>query len=52
MSKLDNKKPINDYSEWLSIQGYSQKAELINKIDIYALNLVQVKQLILEALTK
>jgi len=53
MSKLDNKKLINDYSEWLSIQGHFQKAELINKInlDIYVLNLIQVKQLILEILT-
>ena len=51
-SKVDNKKIINDYSEFLNLIGQHSKAELINKIDIYALNLYKIKELILEVLTK
>ncbi|MGB9637754.1 MAG: DUF5752 family protein [bacterium] len=52
MSKLDNKKDINDYSEYLNSIGYYQQAEIINKIDVYALNLFEIKKIILEVLTK
>ncbi|MCX7870682.1 MAG: DUF5752 family protein [bacterium] len=51
-SKVDNKKAINDYSEFLNLIGQYNKAELINKIDVYALNLYEIKELILEVLTK
>ena len=49
-SKIDNKRVINDYSQWLMSMGYPKKAELIEALDLYALNLYEVKSLILEIL--
>lgn len=49
-TKIDNKKNMNDYSEWLLNNGFTEKAEKISAIDLYASNLIDVKNKILEIL--
>lgn len=43
-SRIENKTLINDYSSWLISIGESKKAELINKLDIYSMNLYEIKK--------
>ncbi|ADO45159.1 conserved hypothetical protein [Hydrogenobacter thermophilus TK-6] len=50
-SRIDKKSLVNDYSEWLLSQGYAKKAEAIDALDVYALNLYEVKELIIEVLS-
>ncbi len=40
---MDKRALINDYSQWLVQQGYAKKAEAIDAIDLYMLNLYEVK---------
>lgn len=49
-SKIEKKSVINDYSEWLLRQGYAKKADAISTIDIYASNLYEIKNYIVEVL--
>jgi len=48
--RIDKGSLLNDYSEWLILQGYAKKAESIESIDIYLLNLYEIKGVILEVL--
>ena len=50
--RIDKRTLINDYSEWLVQQGYAKKAEVIDSIDLYVLNLYEVKKVILEILRR
>lgn len=50
MSKLRKRRLINDYSEWLIGMGYTKKAEQIDRLDIYAYNLYELKEKILQIL--
>jgi len=43
-SRIENKTLINDYSSWLLSIGEAKKAELINKLDIYSMNLYEIKK--------
>ncbi len=49
-SRIENKTLINDYSSWLISIGESKKAELINKLDIYSMNLYEIKKKIVQIL--
>jgi len=49
-TKIDNRKAMNDYSEWLLSKSFSEKAEKILGIDLYTSNLIDVKNKILEIL--
>jgi len=48
--RVDKGSAINDYSEWLINQGYAKKGEAIESIDVYMLNLYEVKEAILEVM--
>jgi len=49
-SRIENKTLINDYSSWLFNLGESKKAEKINKLDLYSMNLYEVKKEIIKIL--
>lgn len=49
-SRLENKTLINDYSSWLINTGEVKKAEKINKLDIYSMNLYEIKKKIVKIL--
>ncbi len=51
MSKIDRKSPVDEYSEWLINSGYAKKAEKVAEIDLYAMNLYDVKLKLLEVLS-
>ncbi|MGB9667481.1 MAG: DUF5752 family protein [Thermosulfidibacteraceae bacterium] len=48
--RVDSKMPLNEYSLWLSSIGENKKADLINKLDIYSMNLYEVKSEIVNIL--
>jgi hypothetical protein len=47
-SRIENKTLVNDYSAWLFNIGEAKKAEKINKLDIYTMNLYEVKKEIIK----
>ncbi len=49
-SRIENKTLVNDYSAWLFNMGEAKKAEKINKLDLYTLNLYDVKKEIIKIL--
>lgn len=49
-SKIEKKSPINDYSKWLIEIGEKEKAEKIEKLDIYSGTLYKIKVKILSIL--
>lgn len=49
-SRIENKTLINDYSSWLFSIGETKKAELINKLDVYSMNLHEIKEKIIKIL--
>ncbi len=49
-SRIENKTLINDYSSWLVSIGENKKAELINKLDVYNMNLYEIKKEIIKIL--
>ncbi|MEZ0343831.1 MAG: DUF5752 family protein [Caldimicrobium sp.] len=51
-SRLENKTLINDYSAWLSMIGEPKKAELINNLDIYSMNMYEIKKEIIKILER
>lgn len=49
-SRIENKTLVNDYSSWLLSIGEAKKAEKINKLDLYIMNLYEVKKEIIKIL--
>lgn len=49
-SRVDKKKIVDDYSEWLINNGYAKKAEAIQSIDFYTLTLYKTKEAIIGVL--
>lgn len=49
-SRVEKRRLINDYSQWLMNEGYAKKAEEISKLNIYAFNLYELKEEILRIL--
>lgn len=49
-SRLENKTLINDYSSWLMMVGETRKAERINNLDIYSMNMYEIKEEIIKIL--
>ncbi len=49
-SRIENKTLVNDYSAWLFNMGEAKKAEKINKLDLYTMNLYDVKKEIIKIL--
>lgn len=49
-SRIENKTLINDYSAWLFNMGIAKKAEKINKLDLYSMNLYEIKKEIIKIL--
>jgi len=49
-SKIQNRTSVNDYSAWLINIGEAKKAEKISKLDLYALNLYEIKKEIIKIL--
>lgn len=49
-SRIENKTLINDYSAWLTNLGEVKKAEKINKLDVYVMNLYEIKNKIIKIL--
>lgn len=50
MSKVEKRSLVNDYSQWLIREGYHKKAEQISKLDIYAYNLYELKEKLIDIL--
>ena len=49
-SRIENKTLINDYSAWLFNVGEAKKAEKISKLDLYTMNLYEIKKKIINIL--
>ncbi|MDF2952969.1 MAG: hypothetical protein OD816_000214 [Thermodesulfobacterium sp.] len=49
-SRIENKTLINDYSAWLFNIGEAKKAEKISKLDLYTMNLYEIKKKIISIL--
>jgi len=49
-SKIQNRSRVNDYTAWLINIGEAKKAEEINKLDLYAINLYEIKKEIIKIL--
>jgi len=49
-SKIQNRTSVNDYTAWLISIGEAKKAEAINKLDLYAMNLYEIKKEIIKIL--
>jgi len=49
-SRIENKTLINDYSAWLFNVGEAKKAEKISKLDLYTMNLYEIKKKIISIL--
>lgn len=51
-SRIENNTLVNDYSSWLLHIGEGKKAEKINKLDLYTMNLHEIKKEIINILEK
>jgi hypothetical protein len=49
-SRIENRTLLNDYSAWLFNIGEAKKAELISKLDLYTMNLYEIKKEIIKIL--
>lgn len=49
-SRINHKTLINDYSTWLFNIGEAKKAEKINKLNLYTMNLYEIKNKIIKIL--